>query len=100
MSIEEDLALRLAAFASWSGGRPARATLPFALLREGFEWGQRIHLMNQQGIFKPRDCRLPLSMATAPRKPGKAPPYNDAILDDGLLRYNYRNGPAHPTTPG
>ena len=70
--------------------------LPRRLLERGFERdGRRIHLVGPQGIFKPRDLRLPLSITTAP-----SGPYDDSFSGD-LLRYRYRGtDPDHRDNEG
>ena len=70
--------------------------LPRRLLARGFEReGRRIHLLGPQGIFKPRDLRLPLSITTAPLGP-----YEDTF-SGGLLHYRYRGtDPDHPDNEG
>jgi putative restriction endonuclease len=104
MDPERDMRARLAAFQFLDRelARRGGPTLPFALLRAGFEHeGRRIHLMSQQGIFAPSGFAIPISIATAPRKPGKARPYDDAILGDGRLRYRYRGvDPSHRDNRG
>ena len=66
--------------------------LPYRPLAEGFVFdGQRVPLLGPQGIFKPAVLpEMPLTIATAPPKPGKARPYEDEIGDDGFLLYRYR----------
>lgn len=61
--------------------------LPWALLLQGFEFrGDRVPLVSQQGIFKPRVCDLPLSIRSSPRGP-----YDDSFTPEGgLLRYRYQ----------
>ena len=70
--------------------------LPRQLLEGGFESeGRRIHLVGPQGIFKPRDLGLPLSITTAP-----SGPYDDSFSGD-LLRYKYRGtDPGHRDNEG
>ena len=70
--------------------------LPRQLLASGFERdGRRIHLLGPQGIFKPRDLRLPLSITTAP-----SGPYDDFFSGD-LLHYKYRGtDPSHRDNEG
>ena len=70
--------------------------LPRQLLARGFECeGRRIHLLGPQGIFKPKDLGLPLSITTAP-----SGPYEDSF-SGGLLHYKYRGtDPAHPDNEG
>lgn len=66
--------------------------LPWALLHEGFRFrGERVPLLSQQGIFKPRVCELPISIRSSP-----SGPYDDALSPDGLLRYRYQGSdPSH-----
>lgn len=66
--------------------------VPYAPLIEGFQFeGQRVPLLGPQGIFKPKVLpEVPLTIATAPPKPGHPPLYDDEIGDDGFLRYRYR----------
>ncbi len=78
-------------------------SLPWKVLSEGFELeGRRVPLIGPQGIFKPAVLRdVPLSITTAPPVPGKAPPYDDRLGPDGLLRYRYRGtDPRHPDNVG
>lgn len=58
--------------------------------------------MDPQGIFKPRVRReLPLSITTVAVVEGETRPYEDAIGDDGLLRYRYRGtDPQHHENAG
>ena len=72
--------------------------LPWTLLRHGFEFeGQRVPLMTQRGIFKPRVLpEIPLSITTSPSNP-----YGDAFGPDGYLRYRYQGeNPGHPDNVG
>ncbi len=71
--------------------------LPWSLLAHGFvHGGERIPLVSQQGIFKPRSMALPLSIRT-----GMAGPYDDGWGPDGLLRYRYRGtDPQHRDNRG
>ena len=60
--------------------------LPWSILAPGFTHkGERVPLLSQQGIFKPRVMGLPLSIRTSLRGP-----YDDAFAPDGLLQYRYR----------
>lgn len=82
-----ELSIRLAAFA-WLAEQVGQIgdVLPWAVLAKGFEYqGERVPLLSQQGIFKPRVLRLPLSMRTA-----SSDPYHDETGTDGVLRYAYR----------
>jgi putative restriction endonuclease len=86
----EDLQLRHGELISW------------AHLRAGFEHhGETIRFIGPQGIFKPSQLDLPLSIATAPEAPGKARPYDDELGPDGFLRYRYRGtDPTHRDNVG
>jgi len=82
-----ELSIRLAAFA-WLADQVGLFgdVLPWAVLAKGFEYeGERVPLLSQQGIFKPRVLRLPISMRTA-----SSDPYHDETGTDGVLRYAYR----------
>lgn len=78
-------------------------TLPFKILREGFQFrGRRVPLLAPQGIFKPAVLsELPLTITTAPPKEGKEAPYDDFVGPDELLRYRYRGtDPMHRDNAG
>jgi len=82
-----DQRIRLEAFA-WLESQCAihGEVLPWALLLRGFDLNdQRVPLVSQQGIFKPRLCELPLTL-----RPSPDGPYHDAFGPDELLRYAYR----------
>lgn len=66
--------------------------LPWGLLLNGFRFrGERVPLLSQQGIFKPRVCELPISIRSSP-----SGPYDDAFSGKDLLRYRYQGtDPAH-----
>jgi putative restriction endonuclease len=89
---ESDLRVRLAAFAFLDERRKVSSELfDRRELQRGFTFeGERVPLQAPQGIFKPRTCSLPLSITTVPVKEGRPRPYDDAIGNDGLLRYRYR----------
>jgi putative restriction endonuclease len=93
-SIEHDAQVRSAAFAFLNEQRLLTGgDLPFTVLSEGFTYqGQRVPLIGPQGIFKPKVLSqpIPLSITTAPRKPGKERPYEDSVRGDGLIEYKYR----------
>lgn len=60
--------------------------LPWSSLNKGFEYeGARLHFLGPQGIFKPAQMELPLSITTAPNGP-----YDDEVGPDGFLGYRYR----------
>lgn len=72
--------------------------IPYSPLIQGFEFeGQRVPLLGPQGIFKPAILpEMPLTIATAPPKPGRPQPYDDEVGDDGFVRYRYRGSdPSH-----
>jgi putative restriction endonuclease len=76
--------------------------VPFRVLREGFTFdGRRVPLLGPEGIFKPAVLpEIPLTLTTAPPKPGQPPPYDDHHAD-GVLRYRYRGtDPNHPDNVG
>lgn len=75
--------------------------LPRAALTEGAHFdGQRIRLVGPQGIFKPQQFSLPLSITTVAPKPGREPPYPDRAEGD-RLRYSYRGtDPQHRDNVG
>lgn len=64
-----DHAIRMAAFDWLSRQVDGRGdVLPWALLAWGFEFkGQRIPLLSQQGIFKPKALEVPISIRTSPK---------------------------------
>lgn len=85
--MDSDLAIRLAAFRFLDEQVAIHGdVLPWSVLSPGFRYeGNRVPLVSQQGIFKPRVCRLPLSIRTAVDGP-----YDDAFAASGLLQYRYR----------
>jgi putative restriction endonuclease len=96
---DQQLAIRLAAFdhlaklVDLSGD-----VLDRGELLQGFQFGDaRIALLGrQQGIWKPRQLALPLSIMTSPDGP-----YDDGAGPDGLLRYRYRGAnPDHSDNRG
>jgi len=93
MDTETDRLMRLAAF-SWLGDlRNLHGdVVPYADLHKGFPFrGTTVRVLGPQGIFIPRGGTVPLSITTAPPKPGKERPYDDVIDDDDMLRYRYRD---------
>jgi len=77
--------------------------LSYKVLLEGFVYqGERVPLVGPKGIFKPKVLRdIPLSITTKAVEEGETRPYDDAIGDDGLLRYRYRGtDPQHPDNVG
>ncbi len=81
-----DADIRRAAF-GWLAERVAEHddVLPWQVLQQGFEVnGVRVPLVSMQGIFKPKVCKLPLSIRTAVDGP-----YNDSASGDSFL-YAYR----------
>jgi putative restriction endonuclease len=93
-----DLPLRLAIFEWLNEWRGEDAVIPWATLKAGASvLGQRVHLLGPQGIFKPAQFALPLSITTSPRST-----YDDRANPDGsTLRYAYRGtDPNHPDNVG
>lgn len=92
--VDEDLErrVRLAAFAFLEAETARRGEiLDWAALTVGFEFhGRPVQLLGASGIWKPEMLSLPISLTTAPPKPGKPPPYEDGVGADGLLRYRYQ----------
>ena len=86
--VDVDALVRSAAFAFLDEQTRMRGdVLPHRVLSDGFSWqGVRVPLLGPQGIFKPAVLPdTPLSIATAPEKPGRPRPYEDAVDPDGLL---------------
>ena len=104
MAIDLDSAIRLKAFDFVRQlGRVHSDCIPKRELERGFEYeGERVHVIGPQvGIFKPRQCRVPLSILTAPEVPGKERPYDDIERYDGLVTYRYRGtDPGHRDNVG
>lgn len=102
---ELDSSVRMAAFAFLEERllEGSEETLPFDVLRRGFTYrGRRVPLLGPQGIFKPAVLpEIPLTITTAPPKPGKQPPYDDAMGPAGSLLYRYRGmDPSHHENRG
>lgn len=98
-----DLAVRMAAFEYLADRIRAHGeVLPASVLKDGFPYGgSQVHLKGQQGIFKPRILALPLSITTAPPRPGRPRPYDDGLLPDGTILYRYRGtDPRHRDNVG
>jgi putative restriction endonuclease len=77
--------------------------LPRSELQRGFGFrGRRVPLVGPEGIFKPAALHeYPLSITSAPPKPGREPRYRDELSTDGFLRYRYRGtNPQHPDNVG
>jgi putative restriction endonuclease len=85
--VDPDLPIRLAAFERLAELQRIHGdAIPSIKLREGFAFaGERIHFRSQQGIFKPRQMRLPLSIRTSIDNP-----YGDELGPDGFLQYRYQ----------
>lgn len=86
-----DQAIRKAAFefvasATDGGTQP----ITWDVLQSFYFGGDRVHLVSQQGIFKPAILDLPISIRTTPPGQDGSRPYEDEISDDGFLRYKYR----------
>lgn len=90
--------VRLAAFEWLNRQRELYGeVLDYKILLKGFEFhGQKVALVNQQGIFKPRMCNYPLTVLTSWRDP-----YSDSFDDSDFLHYKYRGtNPNHPDNVG
>ncbi len=86
--MDNDLQIRLAAF-EWLKRQVAEQgdVLPRKVLEDGFLFeDERICLISQAGIFKPRSMKYPLTITTSPKSP-----YGDE-MDEHLLYYRYRGG--------
>jgi len=60
--------------------------LPRILLQRGFVFNdERIPLISPQGIFKPKNMDIPLSITTSPKGP-----YEDIVEEDDIIYYKYR----------
>ena len=95
----DDKRVRLAAF-RWLEEQVALHgdVLPRPLLQYGFELdGERIPLISQQGIFKPKVLEeIPISITTTVKSP-----YDDKMSPDGQMLYRYRGtNPDHPENVG
>ena len=93
-----DALIRRAAFDHLARLRDVEGELlSWKTLARGFEFrGERVHLLSQQGIFKPRQLALPLSIRTSANSP-----YADSLGDGDVLRYAYRGtDPTHPENVG
>ena len=98
IDVDRDWLIRLASFQFVEHLTETRGpVLPWASLTQGFEWqGERITLLGQRGIWKPRPMTLPLSIRTS-----HADPYGDEAGDDGFLHYRYfGNDEHHPDNRG
>lgn len=102
---ESDARVRAAAFAFLEGElrRAGGDVLRRAVLAQGFGFdGHRVPIVGPSGIFKPAVLpEIPLSITTVAVEEGEAPPYQDIVGDDGLLRYCYRGtDPRHRDNVG
>ncbi len=72
-------------------------TLPRDILTEGFDYfGKTIRLMGPQGIWKPKQMYLPLSITTVMDSH-----YNDRLDGKGFINYSYRgDNPNHRDNTG
>lgn len=103
--LDLDWRLRLAAFEALGKMRDAGGGLVHvADLERGFDFeGEHIPLINaRRGIWRPRQLGrdgAALSVVTAPRRPGKDPPYDDQVgSEHGRFEYRYEgDDPGHWT---
>ncbi|MDX1636775.1 MAG: hypothetical protein R3281_02320 [Balneolaceae bacterium] len=93
-----DKQVRLAAF-NWLNNQTDKYgdVLNRDLLAQGFQFkGTRIPLVSPQGIFKPRQLDLPLTITTSPEGP-----YQDSFDKEDFLLYKYRGtDPKHRDNVG
>lgn len=104
-SSDRDVQVRLSAFAFLDEQKAVfGGDIPWSVLNDGFEFeGARVPLLGPQGIFKPKVLTrpIPLSITTAPLKPGRPRPYDDSMGSDGFLIYKYRGAdPDHHENAG
>jgi putative restriction endonuclease len=67
--------------------------IPYEVLKRGFPFeSDRVLLLSQQGIFKPRQLELPLSISTRVRADGTAP-YADEFGGGPYISYCYQDSP-------
>jgi putative restriction endonuclease len=93
-TFEDEMQFRHAAM-EWLAMRTHDGAEPMYYLDiEEFEYdGVRIPLRSRyKGIWKPASFGAALSFTTKYTKPGKERPYEDAVGDDGLIRYKWRDG--------
>ena len=77
--------------------------LPWEILVSGMKYGgEVVPLIGASGIWKPKVLdTIPISIATAPSRPGHPAPYNDGIDPSGRLVYRYRgDNPMHRDNVG
>ena len=93
-----DALIRRAAFEHLARLRDTEGELlSWRTLMAGFEFrGERVCLLSMQGIFKPQQLALPLSIRTTANSP-----YADSLGDGDVLSYAYRStDPHHPDNVG
>lgn len=95
--LDTDMQIRLAAMefiaSIWDSDQQVR----WADLMGGFDWnGERINLVAQSGIFRPRQLRTPgaaLTIRTSPPNTRYESPYDDQVdPETDLVGYRYRSG--------
>ena len=94
---DSDLWVRLGAFAFLDERRRQSSDLfDRRELQRGFMFeGERVPLQDPQRIFKPRVCSFHLRITTVSVKDDGTRTSDDAIGNDGLLRYRYRGRTAN-----
>jgi len=99
-----DYQVRLAAFAFLEQQTQLHGdTLSWSVLTKEFRFaGQRVPLLGASGIWKPAVLpRVPLSVTTAPPRPGRPAPYEDSFQGEHILKYRYRGtDPSHRDNVG
>lgn len=85
--VHREAQIRMAAF-RWLEEQTAQTdVVSWHTLVQGFTFqGERVTLVGQQGIWKPKAfAQIPISIRSAPRSG-----YRDKLTDDGFLLYSYR----------
>lgn len=96
--VQREAQIRMAAF-RWLEEQTAHSdVLTWHTLAQGFTYqGERVTLVGQQGIWKPRAfAQIPISIRSTPHSG-----YGDLVTDDGFLLYSYRRtDPFHRDNTG
>ena len=97
VDVAHEHAVRAAAFRHLEGLCEIHGdVLPWSLLKLGFPFqGRQIHLVAQQGIFKPKELDVPLAIRTTAPDARRGRPYDDGFTDDNRILYRYRGTDPH-----
>ena len=95
--LDPDASIRSAAFEylAWLTGSDSEVPVNWPDLIAFTYDGQKCPLIGQRGIWKPSLLELPISLATAPPKPGRSAPYEDQILSNDTVVYRYQGQDPH-----